>query len=54
MDWSELYRQKLTTAERAVEVIRSENRVYVHPGCAAPIVLTNALLKRQIRCTTSS
>jgi acyl-CoA hydrolase len=46
MDWSELYRQKVTTAERAVEVIRSEDRVYVHPGCAAPVLLTDALLKR--------
>ncbi len=46
MDWSEVYRRKLTTAERAIEVIRSADRVYVHPGCAAPTVLTDALLKR--------
>jgi len=42
----EIYRQKTTTAERAIEVIRSGDRVYVHPGCAAPAVLTEALLKR--------
>ncbi len=46
MNWSELYRQKLTSAERAVEVIRSGDRVYVHPGCATPAVLTEALLDR--------
>jgi 4-hydroxybutyrate CoA-transferase len=46
MNWSELYRQKLTSAERAVEVIRSGDRVYVHPGCATPAVLTEALLER--------
>ena len=46
MDWSEVYQRKLTTAERAIEVIRSADRVYVHPGCAAPTVLTDALLKR--------
>jgi len=46
MTWSEAYAQKLTTAEAAVQVIRSEDRVYVHPGCAAPAVLTAALLKR--------
>jgi acyl-CoA hydrolase len=45
MTWSEAYAQKLTTAEAAVQVIRSEDRVYVHPGCAAPAVLTAALLK---------
>jgi 4-hydroxybutyrate CoA-transferase len=46
MSWSETYAQKLTTADRAVELIRSDDRVYVHPGCAAPVVLTKALLKR--------
>jgi 4-hydroxybutyrate CoA-transferase len=46
LSWSELYRQKLTSAERAVEVIRSGDRVYVHPGCATPAVLTEALLER--------
>ena len=46
MNPGEIYRQKTTTAERAIEVIRSGDRVYVHPGCAAPAVLTEALLKR--------
>ena len=42
---SELYRSKLTSADQAVCMIRSGDRVYVHPGCAAPAVLTEALLK---------
>lgn len=46
MNLSELYRQKLTTAERAVDGIRSGDRVYVHAGCATPAVLTEALLER--------
>src|SRR5437868_4440916 len=46
MDWAEVYKRKVTMAERAVEMIRSADRVYVHPGCAAPTVLTEALLKR--------
>ena len=46
MKLSELYRQKLTTAERAVDAIRSGDRVYVHAGCATPAVLTEALLER--------
>src|SRR6516225_6209235 len=46
MNLSELYRQKLTTAERAVDGIRSRDRVYVHAGCATPAVLTEALLER--------
>jgi acyl-CoA hydrolase len=43
---SELYRRKLTSADNAVGIVRSGDRVYVHPGCAAPAVLTEALLKR--------
>jgi acyl-CoA hydrolase len=35
-----------TTAERAVEMVRSGDRVYVHPGCATPEILIEALLKR--------
>jgi 4-hydroxybutyrate CoA-transferase len=42
----ELYYQKLMSAVRAVETIRSGERVYVHPGCATPAMLTDALLKR--------
>ena len=40
------YRQKVTTAERAVQGVRSGDRVYLHLGCAAPDVLTAALLGR--------
>jgi acyl-CoA hydrolase len=46
MGWSELYRQKLTSADRAVEAVRSGDRVWVHAGCATPITLIDALLKR--------
>lgn len=46
MNWVELYQQKLASAERAMEWIHSGDRVYVHPGCAAPAVLTEALLQR--------
>ena len=43
------YRQKTTTAARAVEVVRSGDRVYLHLGCAAPDTLTAALLQRSDR-----
>ncbi len=43
---SELYRKKLTSAEQAVSMIRSGDRVYVHQGCAVPTALTEALLRR--------
>jgi acyl-CoA hydrolase len=41
-----MYRKKLISAAQAVSMIRSGDRVYVHPGCAAPAVLTEALLQR--------
>jgi len=44
--WTNAFREKLTTAERAVERVSSGDRVYVHPGCAEPETLVSALLKR--------
>ena len=44
--WTNAFREKLTTAERAVERVSSGDRVYVHPGCAEPETLVSALLRR--------
>jgi hypothetical protein len=41
-DW----RRRITTPERAVSVIRSGQRVYVHNGCAEPLELVKALTRR--------
>jgi 4-hydroxybutyrate CoA-transferase len=46
MKWSNQYRHKVTTAERAVETVRSGHRVWVQPGCATPLPLIEALLGR--------
>jgi len=46
MQWQNEYRSKLRSAEEAVKVIKSGNRVYVHPGCAVPEVLVNAMCAR--------
>jgi 4-hydroxybutyrate CoA-transferase len=46
MKWIENYRSKLVSAEKAVSVIKSNQRVYVHPGCASPEVLLIELTKR--------
>jgi acetyl-CoA hydrolase len=47
---SEIIRQskaKFVTADEAVRVIRSGNRVYIHPGCAFPEVLVDAMARRK-------
>ena len=41
-DW----RGRITTPERAVSVIHSGQRVYVHNGCAEPLDLVKALTRR--------
>jgi 4-hydroxybutyrate CoA-transferase len=46
MSWIEQFREKLTTPDRAVEAVRSRDRVYIQPGCATPEVLVKALLER--------
>ncbi len=42
----EQFRQKLVTAESAVKAVKSGDRVYVHPGCATPEILVQALMRR--------
>ncbi len=46
MKWIENYKSKLVTAEKAVSVVKSNQRVYVHPGAASPEVLLVELTKR--------
>ncbi len=43
MKWIDSYNSKLCTADEAVKAIKSGMRVYVHPGCATPEVLLNAM-----------
>ncbi len=46
MQWLSSYRKKLTTAEAAVQAIKSGDNVYVHPGCAVPETLIKAMVAR--------
>lgn len=46
MRWTEAYRRRITTAEQAVRVVESGQRVWLHAGCANPEELTAALVAR--------
>jgi acyl-CoA hydrolase len=46
MSWINEYRSKLTTANEAVRCVESNMRVYIHPGCAEPEALVEALIAR--------
>ncbi len=46
MAWQDEYRSKLTTAREAVQAVESGMRVYIHPGCAEPEALVEALMAR--------
>jgi 4-hydroxybutyrate CoA-transferase len=46
MNRREEYRRKTVSASEAVESIQSNMRVYIHPGCAEPEVLVEALMAR--------
>jgi 4-hydroxybutyrate CoA-transferase len=46
MSWTEEYRRKLVRPEQAVQSIQSNMRVYIHPGCAEPETLVEALMAR--------
>src|ERR1035441_10669723 len=40
------YRSRITTPEKALSVVKSGQRVYVHNGCAEPEILVSALVQR--------
>ncbi len=46
MAWTDTYHSKVVSADEAVKDIRSGDRVYVHPGCAVPEVLVDAMVRR--------
>jgi acyl-CoA hydrolase len=46
MSWTDSYRSKLTTPHEAVRCVESGMRVYIHPGCAEPEALVEALMER--------
>lgn len=46
MSWIDEYRNKLMTAREAVACVESGMRVYIHPGCAEPEALVEALMVR--------
>lgn len=45
--WLEEYQRKLTSAEEALKTVQSNNRVYIHPGCAEPESLVQSLVARK-------
>jgi acetyl-CoA hydrolase len=46
MKWMDSYKSKLCSPAEAVSFIKSNQRVYVHPGCAIPEVLVAAMTER--------
>src|SRR5215469_2617692 len=46
MYWHGDWRGRITTPERAVAVVQSGQRVYLHNGCAEPLELVKALTAR--------
>jgi acetyl-CoA hydrolase len=46
MNWVDIYRRRVTTAEEAVKGIRSGDRVWIHPGCCTPKRLVDAMVAR--------
>jgi 4-hydroxybutyrate CoA-transferase len=46
MSWDVNYKRKLMNAGDALRCVESGMRVYIHPGCAEPEVLVEALMER--------
>jgi 4-hydroxybutyrate CoA-transferase len=46
MSWESDYKDKLSTADEALQCVQSGMRVYIQPGCAEPETLVEALMRR--------
>jgi acyl-CoA hydrolase len=46
MPWETDYSRKLQTADQALQFLKSGMRVYIHPGCAEPETLVEAMMRR--------
>jgi 4-hydroxybutyrate CoA-transferase len=46
MSWQDDFRKKRMSPQEAVRAVNSGMRVYIHPGCAEPEVLVEALIER--------
>ena len=46
MSWQDAYRQKVVAPQDALGCLQSKMRVYIHPGCAEPEALVEALMAR--------
>ena len=47
MSWERHFKERTVSPEEAVKVIKSGDRVWVHPGCATPELLIKALVERK-------
>jgi 4-hydroxybutyrate CoA-transferase len=45
--WVKNYKAKLVSADEAVRVIKSNDKIIVQPGCACPHAVVNAMVKRK-------
>ena len=46
MSWEMEYSRKLQHADQALQFLKSGMRVYIHPGCAEPETLVEAMMRR--------
>jgi 4-hydroxybutyrate CoA-transferase len=49
--WLKRYNSHLVSAEEAVKVIKSNDKIVIQPGCAAPLKLINAMVDRREELT---
>ncbi len=45
--WVKKYNSRLVSADEAVRIIKSNDKIIVQPGCAAPLELINAMVRRK-------
>lgn len=47
MSWREKYKSKVLTSDNALKVVKSGDKIVIQPGCAAPMELIRALVRKK-------
>ena len=47
LSWKEKYKSKVVSSDDALKVVKSGDKIVIQPGCAAPMELIRALVRKK-------
>ncbi len=47
LSWQEKYKSKVLSSDDALKVVKSGDKIVIQPGCAAPMELIRAMVRKK-------